>query len=350
MSGRRQWLAGLGWDLLLWSGMARLVRARSGIRGLILTFHRVTPDPLPDFAPNRQLQVKPAFLEVTILRLRKLGFDLVDLDEAARRLEIDGKVRPFAVITFEHPYRDVIRHAVPILRQYQCPYAVYATTALVDGVVPLRDAVIEGLVAGQVEISLPDRSGARTFETRSLAGKLRAYEVLQRHIEAAPEPERNAVLMELCRRYGFDPLAHTRGLIADWTEMRAFGSDPLCTVGTATVDGRELGGLDADAARNQIEHSLSILRSQLGRSPNHIAYPGGAAAPREQVLANEFGLHTGVTARRGGLYPGERQLLGLPRIAIDGRRQKKRHVDIYATPSLFHSRVTQRLRRVRVPA
>ncbi len=54
-------------------------------QGIILRLDRVLPDEPADFAPNAAMQIRPEFLEQVILRLRELGLDIVDLDEAARR-------------------------------------------------------------------------------------------------------------------------------------------------------------------------------------------------------------------------------------------------------------------------
>src|SRR5690606_14418911 len=103
-------------------------------RGVIFTLHRVLPDTPADFSPNAILQVRPDFLEAAIRRVRALGLDIVDIDEAIRRIESDEPVRRFVVFTFDDAYRDNHRYALPILRRNQCPFTLYVPTALVDGV------------------------------------------------------------------------------------------------------------------------------------------------------------------------------------------------------------------------
>src|SRR5688572_118691 len=120
---------------LLWaSQLPHLVRRLSTARGVIFTLHRVLPEPPADFAPNAILQVTPDFLAFAIARLRALGLDLVDLDEALRRLAAPEAGKPFAVLTFDDAYRDNLKFALPVLRRLRCPFTLYVPTALVDGV------------------------------------------------------------------------------------------------------------------------------------------------------------------------------------------------------------------------
>ncbi|HET7095211.1 MAG TPA: hypothetical protein VFI22_17110, partial [Thermomicrobiales bacterium] len=121
-------------ELLALSRVTALVRALSSARGIIFTLHRVLPDDPADFSPNAILQVKPDFLDYAIRRVRALGFDIVDLDEAIRRIEADFQVKRFAVFTFDDAYRDNLKYALPVLRRHQAPFTLSVPTALVDGV------------------------------------------------------------------------------------------------------------------------------------------------------------------------------------------------------------------------
>ena len=59
-------------------------------QGAILTLHHVRPWVERDFAPNRLLEIEPAFLDAALGRIRALGYDLVSMDEVLRRLARAG--------------------------------------------------------------------------------------------------------------------------------------------------------------------------------------------------------------------------------------------------------------------
>lgn len=75
---------------------------------------------------------------------------------------------------------------------------------------------------------------------------------------------------------------------------------------------------------------VTLLRSELGEAPRHMAYPYGYASAvgcREVKLAEEAGYVTAVTTRHGVLRAEHaRHLLALPRISVNGRYQRVAHI------------------------
>lgn len=326
---------------LLWaSQLPWLVRRLSKAQGVIFTLHRVLPDDPADFSPNAILQVKPDYLDFVIKRVRKLGLDIVDLDEAIRRIESNEPSGKFAVFSFDDAYRDNLRHALPVLRHNQCPFTLYVPTALVDGVGEVWWQALEDIVARQNALAVTDANGETTYlPSATLEEKNAAYEVLYRRMRAMPELERVALIRDLARQYGLDLHQHCRELIMDWSELRSFVADQLCTIGAHTVHHYELAKLPLAEARVEIDQSVKIIKAQFGRAPLHLSYPIGAASsagPREFGLARDLGLRSAVTTRPGGLYAHHRNSLhALPRVSLNGRFQAKRHVDVFTTPAFF---------------
>lgn len=339
MAGVKYRLIRAAFELLWASQLTHLIRARSKARGVIFTLHRVLSGDPADFSPNAILQVTPDFLEFTIGRVRQLGLDIVDLDEATRRIELDEPSKPFAVFTFDDAYRDNLRYALPILRRQQCPFTLYVPTALVDGVGEVWWQALEDIVAAQNALAVTHAGDTEYYVTASLDEKRRAYNSLYRRMRGMPEAERVKLIRELAGQYNFDLAQHCRELIMDWSELRHFAAEPLCTIGAHTVHHYELAKLSPADARNEIEQSVRILKAQFGKAPVHLSYPIGgtvSAGPREYTLARELGLRTAVTTRPGGLYAGQRHSLhALPRVSLNGLFQSKRYVDVYATPALF---------------
>jgi hypothetical protein len=61
--------------------------------GVILMFHHVRPWTEREFAPNRILEITPAFLDRTLTLLRAMNFDIVALDEVPERLAQSAHTR-----------------------------------------------------------------------------------------------------------------------------------------------------------------------------------------------------------------------------------------------------------------
>ncbi|MDP3316407.1 MAG: polysaccharide deacetylase family protein [Devosia sp.] len=340
MAGLRYTAIGAAFELLWASQLPWLVRRLSKAQGVIFTLHRVLPDDPADFSPNAILQVKPDYLDFVIRRVRKLGLDIIDLDEAIRRIESNEPSGKFVVFTFDDAYRDNLRFALPVLRHNQCPFTLYVPTALVDGVGEVWWQALEDIVAGQNALAVTDANGETTYlPSATQDEKNAAYDLLYRRMRAMPEHERVALIRELAKQYGFDLERQCRTLIMDWPELRIFASEQLCTIGAHTVHHYELAKLPVAEARVEIDQSVKIIKAQFGKAPVHLSYPIGAASsagPREFGLARDLGLRSAVTTRPGGLYAHHRNSLqALPRVSLNGRFQAKRYVDVFATPALF---------------
>src|ERR1700758_3092121 len=106
-------IIGLGFGAFRATGLHRLASPVTQGQGVILMFHHVRPSRpgTPEFQPSRGLEITPEFLETTFAALRRLGFDLVTMDEALRRLREGGE--PFAALTFDDGYRDLAAFALP---------------------------------------------------------------------------------------------------------------------------------------------------------------------------------------------------------------------------------------------
>jgi peptidoglycan/xylan/chitin deacetylase (PgdA/CDA1 family) len=340
MGALRYTAIGAAFELLWASQLPWLVRRLSKAQGVIFTLHRVLPDDPADFSPNAILRVKPDYLDFVIRRVRKLGLDIVDLDEAIRRIESNETTGKFVVFTFDDAYRDNLRFALPVMRHNQAPFTLYVPTALVDGVGEVWWQALEDIVAAQNALAVTDAGGETTYlPSATSEEKAGAYDLLYRRMRAMPEPERVALIRDLARQYGLDLQRHCRSLIMDWPELRIFAAEQLCTIGAHTVHHYELAKLPVADARVEIDQSVKIIKAQFGKAPVHLSYPIGAAAsagPREFGLARDLGLRSAVTTRPGGLYAHHRNSLhALPRVSLNGRFQSRRYVDVFATPAIF---------------
>jgi peptidoglycan/xylan/chitin deacetylase (PgdA/CDA1 family) len=325
---------------LLWATrLSALLRATSRARGIIFTLHRVLPDDPDDFSPNAILQVKPDFLDFVIRRIRELGFEIVDMGEAVRRLESDFPEKRFAVLTFDDAYRDNFKYALPILRQQQAPFTLYVPTALVDGVGEVWWQALEDIIARQEALAVEIDGETTIVPSATLAEKQTAYDEIYHQMRTMPEPARVALIRDLAVKYGYDLEAQCRDLIMDWSALKTFARDQLCTLGAHTVHHYELAKLPAEQAHAEIEQSLKVLEAQFGKRPLHLSYPIGgtaSAGPREYKMAKDLGLLSAVTTLPGGLYRHHRNALtALPRVSLNGNFQARRYVDVYGSPAVF---------------
>ena len=325
-------------EALALPGVPGTLRRFSAARGLIFTLHRVLPDAPASFAPNSILQIRPDFLEAVIVRTREAGFDIVDLDEAARRI-IAGDAKPFVVLTFDDGYRDNLVHALPILRKHAAPFTLYIPTGLIDGVGLVWWQALEDIIAANDVVVFEMPEGPYYGDAGTLEQKSATFAQVYERYRKMPEPDREASIRTLAERYGFDLAAHCRDLIMDWSELKTFANDPLCTIGAHTVYHYELSKLEERQMRAEIEQSANVLEAQFGKRPKHLSYPIGgvaAAGPREFTAATDLGFATAVTTRPGGLYAEHAaHMNALPRVSLNGLFQEKRFIDVFLTAEVF---------------
>ena len=302
-------------------------------RGVIFTMHSVSPNPPAPFEPNRILKITPEFLDVALTTAKRCGYDIVSLDEAARRLDDKSETRPFACFTLDDGYRDNRDHAYPVFKRHNAPFAVYVPAAYADGEGDLWWYVLETAIAKADRLHIDLDGREREFETATDEAKDRAFHEIYWHLRTRPETEMRAKIAGLAAAAGYDPSSLCRDLIMDWDELRAFAADPLVTIGAHTCRHFAIAGLPEDEARAEITGSVARIERELGRPCRHFSFPYGdatTAGPRDFAIARSLGLQTAVTTHKNVVRAGSDRH-GLPRISLNGEYQEARYVEVMMT-------------------
>jgi peptidoglycan/xylan/chitin deacetylase (PgdA/CDA1 family) len=315
------------------SGLHHALRPLFGGLGAILTFHRVQPAGPAAFQPNDILEVDTNFLERLVQHFRRKELDLVSIDEVWRRLVERDYSRPFVALTFDDGYRDNLEHAWPVLKRHGVPFALYVATSFPDRLGELWWVALERVIA-KIDRLVVEMDGATRFiECGDTSGKRRAFEEVYWWLRSMKTDDelRNAV-RDICARYGVDIKAPSTELCMDWSEIAEMAEDPLCTIGAHTVNHVFLSKVARESVRTEMQRSVEVIESALGKRPEHFAYPYGdiqSAGPREFKIAAEVGFKTAVTTRANVITARNRDTpMALPRISVNGKFQAPRYVDV----------------------
>ena len=265
----KQTIIRTGLETLYFTGMHHLMRPLLGGVGVILTLHHVRPRRPEAFQPNHLLEVTPEFFERLLRRLKNSSLDVISLDEMHARYFSGDFKRRFVCITFDDGYKDLMRFAYPLLKQYELPFALYIPTSFPDRLGELWWLALETVIAQNSRVGVLINGESQFFDCR--------------------------------------------------------------TVGT--VNHNMLKKMDADAAvRAEMDMSRAVLQTALGKRPQHLAYPVGdptLAGPRELRIAAELGFKTAVTTRPGVLFKAHRDhLTALPRLSVNGDFQRQRYLEV----------------------
>jgi peptidoglycan/xylan/chitin deacetylase (PgdA/CDA1 family) len=322
----------LGLSAIYLSGAHRWLAQLGAGAGAVLMFHHVRPESQGNFRPNAHLEVTPEFLRTAIRLVREKGLDIVDLDEARRRL-VEHDERPFCAITFDDGYRDNLVHAYPVLKAEGAPFTIFVATGLIDRTADLWWRVVEKVVAKQESIAVEMDGSLSYLATRSLGQKAQVAHRLIDWLMEIDEDRQRAFVKDLAWRYGVDTRAMVDEEIMTWDELRQIAADPLVTIGAHTVGHYALAKLPLSRARSEVEGGARVLEAALGRRPHHFAYPYGfeeAAGQREFRLLSDLGFHTAVTTRPGLLTNSHASATtAWPRISMNGHFQSRRYLEVF---------------------
>lgn len=332
MSNRSTQILKAALSALYYSGADDLAAPFTRGAGVIFMLHRVTPEPVRSFEPNRILKVTPDFLDNVIRQVMEAGFDLLAIDEVPERLAHGGGKRPFAVFTLDDGYRDNLQYALPIFQRYGAPFTVYVPTDYMDGKGDLWWLMLERVIDAAHRVTVRMDGCERHFDTPTIAAKEFAYSEIYWWLRRLPEEEARGVVAQLAAARGLDGNALCRELIMNWDDIHELASDPLVTIGAHTCRHLALARIDADTARQEMAHSIARIERELGRPCRHFSYPYGcrsSAGDREFEMARELGMATAVTTRKGQIDAAHAtRLTELPRFSLNGDFQDPRFIKV----------------------
>ncbi len=304
MRGVKTSLIQMGLDALYFSGVYQLRAPATAGLGVIFMLHRVGVTEAGAFAPNRGLAVTPAFLDAVLTRVKDLGIDIVDLDEAARRLKSPAPKR-FAVFTFDDGYADNIEAALPVFEAHDAPFTIYVTTGLLDGTADIWWLVVEEALKRLSHLDLAVGNQVFDLPLTTTAEKEAAWDAMYWPLRDLSPPARQALTDDLSARAGIDIATIFAAVAPSWEQLKRAAAHPSVRIGAHTLTHPPLSALPLDEARREIAEGRAILEERIGRPVRHFAYPfgdKGAAASREFALAAELGFATAVTCRAAARF------------------------------------------------
>lgn len=339
----------------------RVVSPLTGGNGVIFMGHNVAPDPGHDFEPNRILRITPQFLDAVIGETRRLGFDIVPLDEVPQRLadarQAGSRKRPFACFTFDDGYRDNIEHALPVFEKHNAPFTIYVPADYADGSGDLWWLTLERAIRAMPVVEIEIDGAMRRFETATAAGKQQAHHEIYWWLRRQPEARARTIINDLAETAGVADPGLCRRLVADWDMLRSVADHPLLTIGAHTCSHRALAKLSEAECRREMIESIARIEDELATPCHHFAFPYGsadAAGPREFKIAGELGLATAVTTRKGLLYSDHaNDTAALPRLSLNGDYQDLSYVRTLLSGlpfALMHAAAHIKTRLAPVPA
>lgn len=260
----------------------------------ILIFHRVLaePDPLfPDEPDATRFE--------QILKWVTAWFNVLPLDEAARRLREGSLPARAAAITFDDGYADNYTQALPILQRHGVSATFFVASGFLDGGRMWNDTVIEALRNTRLSVLDTGLDGLRELSLGDIDAKRHAMHRLLaavKHMQPAERLETVEGIASHCAVTLPDDLMMSS---AQLRALRAAGM----IIGAHTVSHPILAVTSLEQARQEIESGKAHLEQLLGEPVRLFAYPNGKPGsdyrPVHVNMVRELGFEAAVSTHWG---------------------------------------------------
>ncbi len=305
-----------------WAG--RLASGVLGRRGCCFTFHRMAASSVWEGLPNRDFYLDASFLDALLGHLARTGWDVVTMEEAARRSANPNQGGRFVNFSVDDCYRDTFEAVVPLFRRHGVPVTLFVTTGIPDGTLPLWGAGLETLLLERDAVE----DGGVTYLTVDAAAKRAAYAAISHRWDG---PNVASHYAAFCAAHGTDPETLDQPHRITWDMLQALRADRLVEIGAHTVSHARVSDLALEAATQELEGSRLRLEAMLGGAVRHFAFPYGRSndcGPRDFALAAACGFATAATTQKGLLRPGA-EPHSLPRNTLNGSHRTLWHAEAH---------------------
>ncbi len=296
----------------------------------VLVFHRISDeiDPLWPPMPVDSFRI--------LMRELSERAHVVYLEDLHSLTEYPEK--PVVAITFDDGYQDFLKHALPVLTEYQLPSHHNICPQLIDrGTPPWTQYINVFMRSQQGMIELPNG-------TRFPAGRqCRERDFLQMCQEVSHLDDDMRVAW--IDRVQQQVLASSMPKLMSWDEIRVCARAGV-RIGSHGMDHADLSQMsDREQLRQQIDGSRHRIAQEVGVMPQVFAFPSGTYAELALDVVDESGYRMALlcqdkVARLTGAM-GRNGMQILPRITMCRRTWKEEHLRVLGFHQKLRSWATQ---------
>ncbi len=292
-------------------GMTHLLRFVRRNSIAIVMLHGVMDEDVPSAWVPLRPQLSRRRLRKT-LRILSRSYRFISLDQAVDMLTGRAPLTPSSVVlTFDDGYRNQIKHALPILEEYDVPATIFLAAGHVEQRKPfwfdrLDYALQHARLAGRafkvgnenVGFSSDRREDVRAAFKRMRDAAKRADrpdQLMVREMELIADRLEQESGHRLADIFETDDWSS----VLDWNEITIAADHPLVTFGSHTVGHTRLGMATDDEVRRQCRLSKAAIQEHTGRACSQFCFPSGSFSRRSLAIVQEVGYRAAVTTIEG---------------------------------------------------
>ena len=259
--------------------------------------------------------VSVQFLDYLLPWLRTNGWQIVSMDECAKRLASDVSTGRFVCLTFDDGYRDNVTRALPVLQRHNAPFTVYVPTGAINRSLFSWWLGLRELFRTHEDVEIAPMNAR--FQCVSIDEKIAALETICNWVHE--DYRRRNELTAVFSSYEISLPALNDAYFIDEEELRELAKHPLATIGGHTVSHSPLTLLSEGDVHRELVDNRAYLANLLQRPIDHFAYPYGNCAAREFEIAARSGFSTAVTTQDALLTARTSEPYSLPRLGMGAR-------------------------------
>lgn len=252
------------------------------IQGEIWCLHRVVRE-RSLFPSNRELEIKPDFLERMITDYQRQGFQFVSIDDIVSSIgckQWNLRRNKQVNVSFDDGFKDIYENAFPIFKKYHIPFTVYLVGSFPEGQSDLWWIQLERLMGEDVE----------------------AFEELMRKIYHSDRNMRD--VMHAMTASTKDP-SLCKELSLTWEQLQEMIDSGLCSVGCHSMTHPGLTRIPDEEVYRELSEGRRIIESKLSVKIKHFSYPHSMENSRIQTILKETGFESATLGFGGTIRKGD---------------------------------------------
>ncbi len=293
---------------------------------LILCYHRIGTEGIPFYSTQH-----PETFEAQMQFLHK-NYQIVSLDDVLKGLSAPDKTGQAVAVTFDDGYRDVYRHAFPILEKYRIPATIYLTAGSIEsGEATWYDRVflaVRKIRESQLDLDL---DGPCHFPLDSLHSRARAAAQIISFLRRIPDERRRAYCREIEAKVVL-PSEELENRMLTWDQVREMHRGGV-SFGAHTMTHPVVSQLSQQALDAELRDSKRVIEERLQTPVQDFAYPFGQPA--------DYGLDAPAVVAQCGYRSASTTVWGVNSVGADPYRLRRVQLEEENSTSMFGLRLLQ---------
>ena len=278
----------------------------------VFSFHRISQEVDELWQPLYPERFK------RILEYIVTNYKVVNLDQFLLSDRHEPADRPYAGITFDDGYKDILTHAYPMIQEYNLPFNIFVVTNCVDTGIPPWTFVLDymfvhtSVMENKVRDLLPPK-----FQTpvwNSVKDRIEFARKLKPFLKNSANDFREKVVKAYTEC--FRDVVMPPDLLLNWDEL-VYIKERGVNISSHSHTHPLLGKMEQESAIvAEFQTSYDILTRRMGQAPISISYPVGSVDERVKRIAREVGYKVGFAVNQEEYNSDKQDIFEIPRIEL----------------------------------